>query len=99
MMYIQVAVINFSKSYANYENPVCVSVNNSSLVVGMTTPHDIIMTDHVIETQVVSIILSFLRKVFLYHKNERVVNNLPKSLQPPFWLIQPFYRLITGFTH
>ena len=56
MMYIQVAVINFSKSYANYENPACVSVNNSSLVVGMTTPHDIIMTDRVIETQVVSIV-------------------------------------------
>ena len=51
---VQVAVINFSKTYSDYENPVCVNVNNSSLVVGMTTPHDIIMTDRIIETQVVS---------------------------------------------
>jgi hypothetical protein len=48
----RVAVINFSEAYSNYQNPVSVGVNNSSLVVGMTTPHDIIMTDRVIETQV-----------------------------------------------
>ena len=50
---IQVAVINFSKNYSDYEKPACVNVNNSSLVLSMTVPHDIIMTDSEIKTEVV----------------------------------------------
>ena len=65
---VQVAVINFSKAYSNYHSPVSVSVNNSSLVVGMTTPHDIIMTDRVIETQVVSIAMYLVVKIIVNHK-------------------------------
>ena len=43
--YVQVAVINFSKSYADYENPVHVNVITSYLV-SVTAPHDIVMADY-----------------------------------------------------
>ena len=50
---VKVAVLNFSKAYSDYENPACVNINNA-LVVSMTVPHDILMTENVIETHVVS---------------------------------------------
>jgi hypothetical protein len=46
----RVAVLNFSSSYSDYENPVQFNVINSSLLVSMTAPHDIVMTDLIIET-------------------------------------------------
>ena len=51
---MQVAVINFSKSYADYENPVHVNVSNSFLV-SMTAPHDIVMANYVVQTNKVSV--------------------------------------------
>ena len=46
-------MLNFSKAYSDYENPACVNINNA-LVVSMIVPHDILMTENVIETHVVS---------------------------------------------
>ena len=45
-------MLNFSKAYTDYENPACVNTNNA-LVVSMTVPHNILMTEHMIETHVV----------------------------------------------
>ena len=52
---MQVAVINFSQTYSDYENPARVNVKNSSKILSMTVPHDIIMTDRLVETQVVRV--------------------------------------------
>ena len=52
---MQVAVINFSQTYSDYENPARVNVNNSSNILSMTVPHDIIMTDRLVETKVVRV--------------------------------------------
>ena len=49
----KVAVLNFSKTYSDYENPARENINNS-LILSITVPHDILMTEHVIETHVVS---------------------------------------------
>ena len=45
-------MINFSKSFSDYANPGFVHVNNSSMIVAMTVPHDIVMADHFIEAQI-----------------------------------------------
>ena len=47
-------MINFSKSYTDYENPVRVNVLSPALV-SITAPHDIVMADHTLEISVVSV--------------------------------------------
>ena len=52
------AVLNFSKSFSDYANPGFVHVNDSSLIMTMTVPHDIFMADHLIEAHIPIVSLS-----------------------------------------
>ena len=47
-------MINFSKSYTDYENPVRVNVLSPALV-SITAPHDIVMAKRTLEISVVSV--------------------------------------------
>ena len=51
-------MINFSKSFSDYANPGFVHVNDSSMIMAMTVPHDIVMADHLIEAQIPIVSLS-----------------------------------------
>ena len=81
----QVALLNFSKSYSDYANPAFVRVNDSSMTVAMTTPHDIILTDCQIQTDLVGMVgmhkILYTVKAFriVYHS---FVNNLEMVKSP-----------------
>ena len=49
---LQVAVLNFSKSFSDYTNPGFVHVDDSDMTLAMTVPHDIVMTDNLIEAHI-----------------------------------------------
>ena len=49
---LQVAVLNFSKSFSDYTNPGFVHVDGSGMTLAMTVPHDIVMTDNLIEAHI-----------------------------------------------
>ena len=75
----QVALLNFSKSYSDYANPAFVRVNDSSMTVAMTTPHDIILTDCQIQTDLVGILYTVKAFRIVYHS---FVNKLEMVKSP-----------------
>ena len=60
---MQVGVINFSKSFTDYENPMRANLV-STKIVSITAPYDIALNDRMVEIKVVRISLF----VFLHYK-------------------------------
>ena len=60
----QVGVINFSKSFTDYGNPIRAHVSTN--IVSITAPYDITLNDRMVQIKVVRILLYTV--VFLHYK-------------------------------
>ena len=79
----QVGIINFSKSFTDYENPVRVNVLSSEIV-SITAPHDIVLADRMVEIKVVRL-LTKIQTLFPYILEIPVASNYyrPQNLVIP----------------